>query len=163
MEACKAKPDLPKGAPIALSYPHFYQADPSYREAVVGMKPNKTEHEFYIDIEPTFGFPLAIRPRFQLNAIIRKDPNIEILSGFVDELVVPFLWAQDGFSEPSDEMASAMRLGLSVPGLAVAAGAALLGLGMVMVALGLLFVLWQRRVHPTNEMYPLQAGSAASY
>ena len=30
MAPCKTRPDLPLGAPIALSYPHFYQADPSY-------------------------------------------------------------------------------------------------------------------------------------
>jgi len=163
LEPCKRKPDLPRGAPVALSYPHFYQAHPSFREAVVGLEPNKTKHEFYIDVEPTFGFPLAIRPRFQLNAIMRKDPAVDVLSGFVDELVVPFLWAQDGFSEPSEEMANAMKLGLKVPGLAVVAGAALTGLGLVMVALGLLFIIWQRRVHPTSEVYPLSAGSSNNY
>ena len=81
----------------------------------------------------------------------------------MDELVVPFLWAQDGFSEPSEEMANAMKLGLKVPGLAVVAGAALTGLGLVMVALGLLFIIWQRRVHPTSEVYPLSAGSSNNY
>jgi len=119
LEPCKRKPDLPRGAPVALSYPHFYQAHPSFREAVVGLEPNKTKHEFYIDVEPTFGFPLAIRPRFQLNAIMRKDPKVTVLSEFVDELVVPFLWFQDGFSEPSEEMVNAMKLDMKVPGLAV--------------------------------------------
>jgi hypothetical protein len=63
MEPCKRKPDLPTGAPIALSYPHFYMADPSYQEAVLGLNPEKEKHQFYIDIAPDFGFPLAIRPR----------------------------------------------------------------------------------------------------
>ena len=34
---------------------------------------------------------------------------------FPDELVLPFLWAQDGFSEPSEEMAEAIKFGLSAP------------------------------------------------
>ena len=76
---CKRSLDLPKGAPIALSMPHFYQADPSFREAVGGMEPVKEKHEFYVDIAPEFGFPLAIRPRFQLNAIIRRDSDIDIM------------------------------------------------------------------------------------
>ena len=93
----------------------------------------KEEHEFYVDISPEFGFPLAIRPRFQLNAIIQRDPDVPILrwigstnlpinerpflncSKFPEELILPFLWAQDGFSEPSDAMAEAIRYGLAAP------------------------------------------------
>jgi len=146
MEPCKRTDDLPRGAPIALSYPHFYQADPSFREAVEGLTPNKDLHQFYIDVVPDFGFPLAIRPRFQLNAILRRDTDIEVMAGFAEELVLPFLWAQDGFSEPSDAMADAIKLGLKVPGLAVVGGGVLLCLGLGMVAMALLWGLWQRRL-----------------
>ena len=93
-----------------------------------GLKPEKEKHEFYVDISPKFGFPLAIRPKFQLNAIIERDADIEVhnhkgfsmlksteatlftfhldlsqvMSGFREELLVlPIFWAQDGFSEPS--------------------------------------------------------------
>ena len=79
MAPCKTRPDLPKGAPIALSYPHFYQADPKYLNAVEGLKPDKDKHQFYVDISPEFGFPLAIRPRFQLNVVIKKDEDIDIM------------------------------------------------------------------------------------
>ena len=57
-------------APLALSMPHFYQADQSFRDAIDGMKPEKEKHEFFMDVVPEFGFPLAIRPRFQLNVVI---------------------------------------------------------------------------------------------
>merc|ERR1711892_1178525 len=73
MEPCKRTQELPLGAPSALSYPHFYEPDQPFLDAVDGLKPNKEEHQFYVDVVPEFGFPLAIRPRFQLNAIIRKD------------------------------------------------------------------------------------------
>ena len=79
MEPCKRTADRPRGAPIALSYPHFYQADPSYLAAVEGLSPDKEKHQFYVDVLPEFGFPLAIRPRFQLNAIIRRDKDIDIM------------------------------------------------------------------------------------
>ena len=103
MAPCKVKPDLATGAPLALSYPHFYmvciykkintslqlistfprwyiigQADPWYLNNVEGLKPDKEKHEFYVDISPKFGFPLAIRPKFQLNAIIERDADIEV-------------------------------------------------------------------------------------
>eukprot|EP00092_Neocalanus_flemingeri_P072462 GFUD01089209.1.p1 GENE.GFUD01089209.1~~GFUD01089209.1.p1 ORF type:complete len:607 (+),score=119.83 GFUD01089209.1:142-1962(+) len=156
LEPCKVTPDLPRGAPIALSFPHFYQADPSFREAVEGLRPNKTLHQFYVDIEPTLGFPLAIRPRFQLNAIIRKDPDIAVMSNFPDELVLPFLWAQDGFSEPSSDMASAIRFGLAAPHrLPLLGGVVLLVLGvtMLLVSAGW-WAYWARR-RTIEEEIPL--------
>merc|ERR1712123_47745 len=146
MEPCKRTQELPLGAPIALSYPHFYEADQSFLDAVDGLKPDKEEHQFYVDVVPEFGFPLAIRPRFQLNAIIRKDKDIDIMSNFVDELVLPFLWAQDGFSEPSEEMAAAIKFGLAAPSmLPKIGGSALLGTGLVMVLTALAWIFLDRR------------------
>lgn len=40
------------GAPAFISLPHFYLADPSYRENINGMKPSKEKHELSISIEP---------------------------------------------------------------------------------------------------------------
>jgi len=146
MEPCKRTPDLPRGAPIALSYPHFYQADPSYLAAVEGLNPDKERHQFYVDVQPQFGFPLAIRPRFQLNAIIRRDEDIDIMSNFPDELVLPFLWAQDGFSEPSDEMAAAIKFGLAAPDkIPYIGGGGLLGVGLVMILISVVWILWNKR------------------
>jgi len=146
MAPCKITPDLPKGAPIALSYPHFYQADPSYQEAVIGLNPNKEKHQFYVDVVPDFGFPLAIRPRFQLNVVIKKDSSIPIMSKFPDELILPFLWAQDGFSEPSEAMASAIKFGQEAPSkLSLLGGVGLIALGGAMVLGVLVWLLVTRR------------------
>ena len=113
MEPCKRD----SKAPLALSMPHFYQADPSFVEAVSGLKPEKEKHEFYMDIVPEFGFPLAIRPRFQLNIVIGSQtyPEWDKISRMQDKIVMPFLWAQDGFDEPSDELAEAIAFGLEAP------------------------------------------------
>lgn len=158
MGPCKKMPGLPTGAPISLSYPHFYQADQSFRDAVEGMKPEKEKHQFFVDISPEFGFPLAFRPRFQLNAVIRRDENIPLMSNFVEELVLPFLWAQDGFGEPSDAMAEAIKFGISAPdSLPLLGGSVLLVLGGGMVLTSLAWVLWQRRLGKGegSEMLPM--------
>lgn len=42
----------PPGAPIVVSFPHFYQADPKYINAIDGLNPNKEEHETYLDLQP---------------------------------------------------------------------------------------------------------------
>ena len=57
----------------------LFQADEHYLSAVEGLKPEKEKHEFYVDILPEFGFPLAIRPRFQLNVVINKEPEIDVM------------------------------------------------------------------------------------
>jgi hypothetical protein len=40
------------GAPGFVSYPHFLDADPYYRERVEGMRPDPEKHKFYLTLEP---------------------------------------------------------------------------------------------------------------
>jgi hypothetical protein len=40
------------GAPAFVSFPHFYEADPSYVQNIGGLNPSKNLHEFYIAVEP---------------------------------------------------------------------------------------------------------------
>jgi len=37
--------------PIFISFPHFYLADKSYKQSVIGMHPNRTLHEFKMILE----------------------------------------------------------------------------------------------------------------
>lgn len=40
------------GAPVTLSLPHFYNADPSLLKAIgTGLKPNQKEHEIFVNFE----------------------------------------------------------------------------------------------------------------
>lgn len=59
------------GAPAFVSYPHFYLADESYREAVEGMRPNRTLHEFGLALEPQTGIPLWVNARLQINILLQ--------------------------------------------------------------------------------------------
>lgn len=146
MAPCKRTKDRPTGAPLALSYPHFYQADPHYRNAVEGLNPDKDRHQFYVDLSPELGIPLAIRPRFQLNIIISQDESIPVMSKFPKELVLPFLWAQDGFDQPSEEMAQAVKKGLDIPNkFSRLLGVVLITVGGGMLLGGLVWILWRRR------------------
>lgn len=40
------------GAPAYVSYPHFLDADPWYTDSVDGLSPNRSEHGFFVDLEP---------------------------------------------------------------------------------------------------------------
>lgn len=46
-----------------VSFPHFYQADPKYINAIDGLSPNKDEHETYLDLQP-------VRLSFVIPAVI---------------------------------------------------------------------------------------------
>lgn len=66
-----------QNAPIYVSYPHFYLADKSYGQAVVGMKPEKDKHEFQITVEPFTGLPLKINGRLQINMLMKPYKGFE--------------------------------------------------------------------------------------
>ena len=76
-------------------------------------------------------------------------------SNFADELILPFLWAQDGFSEPSEEMAEALKFGLAAPAkLSLLGGVALLGLGGAMVLIALVWLLFTKRQGGSGLTFP---------
>ncbi len=142
MEPCKRKDQ----APVALSMPHFYQADPEFRQRVKGLNPVKEKHQFYMDVVPEFGFPLAIRPRFQLNVIIYGEPAFDEIKNVQNDLVVPFLWAQDGFDEPSEEMADAIAFGLKAPEkLPLLGSVVCLVIGAILLLISLGYFFWYKR------------------
>ena len=133
--------------PLALSQPHFYNADQSFRDIVHGLKPDKEKHQFYIDVVPEFGFPLAMMAQFQLNLVIFRMedvPEIANLKG--EEMVLPFLWAGLGFKEPSEIMADQIKVGLDAPSkypLLMAVVLFALGGALLLTTLG--YFLWRRR------------------
>lgn len=146
MAPCKVTPERPNGAPLALSYPHFYQADPRFLNAVEGLEPNKERHQFYVDLSPDLGVPLAIRPRFQLNIVIKRDEEIPIMSKFPEELVLPFLWAQDGFDQPTPEMSATIKGVLDIPSIySRLLGVLFVALGAGLLIGSLVWILWEYR------------------
>lgn len=39
-----------RNAPIMMSWPHFFLADPSYRQSIVGMNPDPEKHQFFMEL-----------------------------------------------------------------------------------------------------------------
>lgn len=64
------------GAPIFASFPHFYLADKAYLNAVSGLKPNQSEHEFSLALEPLTGITLKADAKVQINTLIQKVPGL---------------------------------------------------------------------------------------
>lgn len=93
-------------APIVLSFPHFYLADPNYLELVDGLSPNKTSHESFLDIEPTTGLTVGLTMRFQLNVHLHNSSAIWLLQNLTDG-VYPIFW-MEMLTEISDDLAVSM-------------------------------------------------------
>ena len=142
MEPCKRSVE----APLALSMPHFLNADPSYTNRILGLKPDKEKHQFYMDVMPEFGFPLAIRARFQLNILLNGDRDIPAIRNVQKDLVMPFLWAGLGFDEPSQKMADKIRFGKNAPEkLPLLGSVVCFVIGAILLLICLGYFLWLRR------------------
>lgn len=79
--------------PIALSFPHFYMADPFYLSKVEGLKPDAVLHRLSLDMEPNLGITLGLSARVQINIILERYPIIKSLAN-IPELTYPILWQE---------------------------------------------------------------------
>lgn len=81
------------GAPIYVSLPHFLDADEYYLEQVDGLKPNRSLHEFYIDVESTLhSIPVGLKARLQLNV---ATPELRFRN--IPNAMIPVLWQEVTF------------------------------------------------------------------
>ncbi|VEN39165.1 unnamed protein product [Callosobruchus maculatus] len=65
------QPDLARSGPVILSFPHLLYADPEHANGVDGLKPNQSDHETFVVLEPLSGFPLKLAQRVQFNIFLR--------------------------------------------------------------------------------------------
>lgn len=122
------------GAPAFISYAHFYMADPIYRQAVDGMKPNKDKHEMYIALEPSTGLPLKVQATFQIN--LKMDPieGIDLLTNIPSKMM-PSFWFQQTV-ELSKDLASQTKLLLVAPSVGTYTGYGFIGIGILLIIVG---------------------------
>lgn len=81
------------GAPIYASLPHFLDADEYYLEQVDGLKPNRSLHEFYIDVESSIrAVPVGAKARLQLNV---ATPELRFRN--IPNAMIPVLWQEVTF------------------------------------------------------------------
>ncbi|RZC37476.1 scavenger receptor protein [Asbolus verrucosus] len=82
------------GAPLFISFPHFYNADPALREGVTGLKSSTDNYQSYLDLHPTLGFVMAGKTRFQVNIQVAKSFGISEVDMFEDGLMLPVAWME---------------------------------------------------------------------
>lgn len=80
--------------PAAISLPHFYLGAEKYQKAVIGMRPNKEEHQTIIDAEPTIGWVLRAAKRLQINLYIQPINGFELTSK-ITPVFLPVFWLNE--------------------------------------------------------------------
>jgi len=65
-----------KKAPIIVSAPHFYKAEPLLVHSVDGLKPDAKKHKTYVDIEPRTGIVINAARRAQINIELVPHNNV---------------------------------------------------------------------------------------
>ncbi|KAL0269250.1 UNVERIFIED_CONTAM: hypothetical protein PYX00_007054 [Menopon gallinae] len=97
-----------EGAPIYISYPHFYNADPSYRQAVRGMSPDPEKHKYFVRIEPETGVQLEVAARTQVNVYLSRNSGLSLFRNVTD-VFVPVFW-MDTHVSLTEEYTSGLSL-----------------------------------------------------
>ncbi len=88
--------------PVYGSKPHFLDGDPRLLDSVIGLSPDREEHDTVIDVEPTTGANLNFRRQIQVNVQInRTDKSLmkmtSQIQGFngTDSLYFPVLYVNE--------------------------------------------------------------------
>ncbi|KAK8737266.1 hypothetical protein OTU49_004416, partial [Cherax quadricarinatus] len=102
------------GSPTIVSWPHFYQGDPKFLDAVEGLKPDAEQHSLYIDVSPRTGSPLRAQARLQINIAVPHVPEVKPAAR-LREIIFPVLWFQDGVSGLPEDVIEMLRMAENVP------------------------------------------------
>ncbi|KAK7065742.1 putative cd36, partial [Halocaridina rubra] len=97
------------GSPTIISWPHFYQADEKYLNAVVGLKPNPEKHALYIDISPRTGSPVRAEARLQINVAIPNVAEVKPAAG-LREMIFPIVWFEDAVTDMPQDVIEKLQL-----------------------------------------------------
>ena len=92
------------GAPIFMSQPHFYQADPyllTQFKRKNTLKPEAEKHETALYVEPKTGLSVDVKARFQVNVLIEKVSKISIYSK-LRKTYFPTVWFETRVELPDN-------------------------------------------------------------
>ncbi|KRT82173.1 hypothetical protein AMK59_3594 [Oryctes borbonicus] len=87
------------GIPIAISQPHFYNADDKFLKEIDGLEPDREKHDTTAVINPNIGITLSAHLRIQVNLLI-ADSSLPKVRKF-SKMMLPLLWIELEVLPPS--------------------------------------------------------------
>ncbi|XP_003708422.1 protein croquemort [Megachile rotundata] len=149
------------GAPAFISLPHFYLADPSYRENITGMIPDREKHELSIALEPKTGVPLKVNAQLQLNLLLLHDDVMSMFKN-VTNTFVPMLWFTQEARLTSD-YASIIKFILILRTLGSVTLIGIAAIGVLIISIGVfLFIRHSLRGEENQTLLSNNANSESS-
>ena len=102
-------------SPVFVSRPHFYLADPFYRNQFQqGIEPIQGFHDSFFRIEPSSSIPVEVKMKLQLNVFLRNVKGIEYLFKEVPNLMFPVFWFETEITM-QEQMLRSLRMLLITP------------------------------------------------
>ncbi|XP_062038033.1 scavenger receptor class B member 1 isoform X2 [Lepus europaeus] len=120
------------GAPLFLSHPHFYNADPVLAEAVLGLHPNEEEHSLFLDIHPVTGIPMNCSVKLQLSLYMKAIRGIG-QTGKIEPVVLPLMWFGESGAMEGETLSTFYTQLVLLPNVLQYAQYVLLALGCVLL------------------------------
>lgn len=148
--------------PVFVSYPHFYNADPHYLDAVEGLKPEKDLHEMVMILEPTTGMLLDIKATLMISMLAEPRPESVFRKG--RRIFLPLVWADYNVHISPDLLYYMKLLPIStLVGKICGILVVVLGFGLLLYYPHKIFVQRQymRRIDITNLENRIQATAAS--
>lgn len=136
VSACRFK------APVFLSQPHFYQADPRYvtQFSEGSLSPDSDAHSTYFVIDPTSGIPLTVVARFQVNMFIEPIKELTMFKHLKEEIFFPAFWFETTMVL-DDAMKGQLWILSNIQSVMIA-----MGVGMALMSIGILVVIAIRQM-----------------
>ncbi|CAL8102958.1 unnamed protein product [Orchesella dallaii] len=82
------------GAPVVLSWPHFYNGDEVYVNQSIGLRPIKDAHEGFAMIEPYTGLIRRGSKRYQINVELKPTRQFRDMKR-VPNMLFPVMWVEE--------------------------------------------------------------------
>ncbi|XP_044750062.1 protein croquemort-like isoform X2 [Coccinella septempunctata] len=122
------------GAPAFMSMPHFYMADPSYLNAVEGLRPDPSNHNFYLALEPNTGLPLKVHASLQVSLYLERIKGISIFEN-VNTTMMPVLWFRQE-AAITENLADLAKTLILLPSIGTYTAYGVIGLGCLLLLIG---------------------------
>ncbi|OQR66557.1 lysosome membrane protein 2-like [Tropilaelaps mercedesae] len=143
-----------RGAPIMLSAPHFYQGDAKLVQDVEGLRPEKKNHETFLDVQTMTGLVLRAAKRLQINIDLKQSDLLYPLANLTSR-VMPIAWVEERM-EATRSMTEALTQRLIQPQKmgVMASSAAVLGGAIGAIAALLVIVVRQANTSRSAKLQP---------
>ncbi|XP_037084392.1 protein croquemort-like [Pollicipes pollicipes] len=97
-----------------VSLPHMLFADPEAINETEGQRPEADVHNFHIDIEPTTGTSVSVRARFQINLLLKSNPDIKVLN-HLPRAHMPMFWFENAVDTTPELAAQFITITGTIP------------------------------------------------